>query len=75
MEQLQIPFSDILEILEEKKQKRYKLLSWKSGFTEEQILFLLKITYDLTDKDFEYLVAYLLEKEGYAVSTFEKYHK
>jgi Restriction endonuclease len=75
MEQLQIPFSDILEILQEKKQKRYKLLSWKSWFTEEQILFLLKITYDLTDKDFEYLVAYLLEKEWYTVSTFWKFHK
>lgn len=27
--------------------------------------FLLKITYDLTDKDFEYFVAILLEKDGY----------
>ncbi len=75
MQQLQIPFSDILEILEKNKQKRYKLLNWKSGFTELQIFFLLKITYDLTDKDFEYLVAYLLEKEWYSVSTFGKYHK
>lgn len=75
MQQLQIPFSDIIEILEEKKQKRHRLLSWKSGFNEEQILFLLKITFDLTDKDFEYLVAYLLEKEWYTVSTFDKFHK
>jgi hypothetical protein len=75
MEQLQIPFSNIIEILENNKQKRFKLLKSRSGFNESQILFLIKITYDLTDKDFEYLVAYLLEKEGYAVSTFEKYHK
>ncbi len=75
MEQLKIPFSDILEILEEKKQKRIRLLRWKSGFNEDQILFLLKITFDLTDKDFEYLIAYLLEKEWYVTSTFEKYHK
>ncbi len=30
MDQLKIPFSDILEILEEKKQKRIRLLRWKS---------------------------------------------
>lgn len=75
MEQLQIPFSNIIEILENNKQKRFKLLKSRSGFNESQILFLIKITYDLTDKDFEYLVAYLLEKEWYAVSTFGKYHK
>ena len=35
----------------------------------------MKITYDLTDKDFEYLVAYLLEKEGYSTTFFGKYNK
>ncbi len=75
MDQLKIPFSDILEILEEKKQKRIRLLRWKSWFNEEQILFLLKITFDLTDKDFEYLIAYLLEKEWYTISTFGTFHK
>lgn len=75
MEQLQIPFANILEILEEKRQKRVRLLRWKSWFNEDQIAFLLKITFDLTDKDFEYLVAYLLEKEWYNISTFGKYHK
>ena len=27
--------------------------------------FLIKITYELTDKDFEYFVAILLERDGY----------
>ncbi len=75
MEQLQIPFVGILEILEKNKQERARFLRWKSWFDEEQIAFLLKITYDLTDKDFEYLVAYLLEKEGYSVSFFGKFNK
>jgi len=75
MVQTQIPFKDILVILERKKQERFTFLSKRTWFNEEQKLFLLKITYDLTDKDFEYLTAYLLEKEWYTVSTFEKYHK
>lgn len=75
MQQLQIPFTNILEILEKKKQERVRFLRWKSWFDEEQIGFLLKITYDLTDKDFEYLIAFLLEKEWYDISTFEKFHK
>ena len=75
MEQLQIPFVGILEILEKKKQERARFLRWKSWLDEEQIVFLLKITYDLTDKDFEYLVAYLLEKEGYSTTFFGKYNK
>ena len=75
MEQLQIPFANILEILEKKKQKRISLLERRTHFSPEQIDFLLKITFDLTDKDFEYLVAYLLEKEGYSTSFFGKYNK
>ena len=75
MQQLQIPFSGILEIFEKNKQERARFLRWKSWLDEEQIMFLLKITFDLTDKDFEYLVAYLLEKEWYMISTFEKFHK
>lgn len=75
MEQLQIPFKNILEILEEKKQKRIRLLERRTYFSQEQINFLLKITFDLTDKDFEYLVAYLLEKEWYDIKTFGKFHK
>jgi hypothetical protein len=75
MSQLQIPFKEIIEQLDEKKWKRYKFLTWKARFSWDEARFLLKITFDLTDKDFEYLIAYILEQENFDVSMFWKYHK
>ncbi len=34
-------------------------------FYDTEMDFLVKLTYDLTDKDFEYFVAILLEADGY----------
>ncbi len=75
MSQLQIPFQEIIEQLDEKKWKRYRFLTWKAWFSSDEARFLLKLTYDLTDKDFEYMIAYLLEQENFKVAMFWKYHK
>lgn len=47
------------------RRKRYSGLAKTGIFTDAELDFLVKITYDLTDKDFEYLVAILLEKDDF----------
>ena len=47
------------------RRKRYSGLEKTGIFTDAELDFLVKITYDLTDKDFEYLVAILLEKDDF----------
>jgi len=36
-------------------------------FNSQEVDFLLRLTFDLTDQDFEYLVAILLERDGFEV--------
>ena len=47
------------------KRKRRAGLAKTGIFTDAELDFLVKMTYDLTDKDFEYLVGILLEKDGF----------
>ncbi|MBC7503659.1 restriction endonuclease [Candidatus Gracilibacteria bacterium] len=63
--QTQIQFDEIIAILGSLKQERAKGLKKTGVFSEQEIEFLIKLTYDLTDKDFEYFVAILLERDGY----------
>lgn len=63
----QLQFHEIFEEIDFLKRKRKEWLL-KTGFYRNKpdyVEFLLKITYDLTDKDFEYFVAYILKNEWY----------
>lgn len=41
----------------------------KTGiFSDTELDFLVRITYDLTDKDFEYFIALILESDGFETS-------
>ncbi len=65
--QTQIQFNELIKEIDFLKQKRKEWLL-KTGFYQnkpEYLEFLLKITYDLTDKDFEYFVAYILKSKWY----------
>lgn len=65
--QTQIQFLELIEQIEALKHKRKEWLL-KTGFYQDKpdyVECLLKITYDLTDKDFEYFVAYMLKNEWY----------
>lgn len=63
--QMEIPFEEIIQVFEWMRRKRYSGLAKTGIFTDAELDFLVKITYDLTDKDFEYLVAILLEKDDF----------
>ena len=63
--QTQIQFSEMLMEIDSLKIKRREWLKKTHHFSPEEMEFLLRITYELTDKDFEYFVAYILQYEGY----------
>jgi len=57
--------------LEIQKTKRKKFLreTKRTYFSDKQTSLdnLIQLTYDITDKDFEYLYAHILEEQGYSV--------
>ena len=61
--QTQIQFDEMLEEIDLLKAKRKKWLLGTAYFKNklDYVELLLRITYELTDKDFEYFVAYLLQ--------------
>lgn len=61
--QTQLTFDTVIETLDKLKKARKIGLEKTRKFNPQEVEFLLKVTYDLTDKDFEYFVAYILEKE------------
>lgn len=63
----QLQFTEIIDEINSLKTKRREWLLKTSFFrnNSEYIEFLLRITYELTDKDFEYFVAYILKNEWY----------
>jgi hypothetical protein len=63
MQQLQ--FQDMIDDINTLKAKRKEWLMKTHYFKPDEIDLLLKITYELTDKDFEYLVSYILKNEGF----------
>ncbi len=63
--QTQIPFGEIINALNGLKRTRRAWLMKTWAFSDAEMNFLIKITYDLTDKDFEYFVAILLEADWY----------
>lgn len=63
--QTEIPFDVIIQAFEWMKRKRRAGLAKTGIFTDVELDFLVKITYDITDKDFEYLIAILLEANGF----------
>lgn len=66
--QTQIPFEEVIQALDSLKWTRKEGLKKTWIFTDKEVDFLIRITYDITDKDFEYLVAHILEHDGYATS-------
>lgn len=66
--QISIPFEEIIQVFDGMKRKRRSGLKATGIFTDPELDFLVKITYDLTDKDFEYLIAILLEEDGFETS-------
>lgn len=63
----QLQFYELIKEIDVLKKKRKEWLE-KTGFYNNKpgyIDFLLKITYDITDKDFEYFVAYILKSKWY----------
>lgn len=63
--QLPIPFDQVIETLDALKSARRAWLKKTGAFSDAEISFLIRITYDITDKDFEYFIALLLEADGY----------
>ncbi len=65
MEQLQ--FQEMLDEIDSLKIKRREWLQKTSYFRNQPhyLELLLRITYELTDKDFEYFVAYILKNDGF----------
>ena len=61
-----IPFEEVIEALSWLKKMRRTWLAKTKIFSDREMDFLVKLTYDLTDKDFEYFVAILLEWDGYS---------
>ncbi len=64
-QQILIPFEEAAWKIDNCKFERRNELLDKSKFfqkNKEELDFLLKITYDITDKDFEYLCKYLLKE-------------
>lgn len=60
-----IPFDEAIWRIDIAKEERRNELLLKTHYFQdkpEELEFLLKITYDITDKDFEYLCKYILEK-------------
>lgn len=63
--QTQIQFSEMLMEIDSLKTKRREWLKKTHHFHSDEINFLLRVTYELTDKDFEYFVAYILNHEWF----------
>ncbi len=64
MSQILIPFIDVITEIEQRKQERKTFLE-QHGFDSQDALLLNRITFDLTHKDFEYFIQFLLHKDGY----------
>lgn len=67
-DQLQIPFEEVMEVISKLKRSRKEGLLRAGIFSDKEIDFLIRITYDITDKDFEFLVAHILEQDGFDTS-------
>ena len=63
-QQFQLFFQDALQYIDREKQKRSIYLK-EHNISGKDIDLLLKITFDLTYKDFEYLIKFLLDKDKY----------
>ena len=68
MNQLSIPFDEIIDIFEWMRRNRRSGLKKTGIFSDKELDFLVRITYDLTDKDFEYFIALILESDGFETS-------
>ena len=68
MNQLSIPFDEIIDIFEWIRRNRRSGLKKTGIFSDKELDFLVRITYDLTDKDFEYFIALILESDGFETS-------
>lgn len=66
--QTQIPFEEVIQALDSLKWSRRDGLMRTWIFADKEVDFLIRITYDITDKDFEYLVAHILEHDGYTTN-------
>lgn len=65
--QTQLQFHEMIEEIKSLKAKRKEWLLKTAYFRNhpDYVKFLLRITYELTDKDFEYFISYILHHEGF----------